>query len=181
MWSTIQHILFKSTWRFLMRRLRHESILISLRRLVTMLQMLSTRLTYPINLLVIILLKVVDAICKFDMAPALLAILLMVLILHILFNRPRGVWHDALCVVISAYVILGLPLCLTWSLGAILKYLRCVNVIFFGKPVLVLFVDTNVMAEMLVWRFWKNVLLVKSHISVRIGHPVLNGGGLVIV
>jgi len=84
-------------------------------------------------------------------------------------------------VVISAYVILGLPLCLTWSLGAILKYLRRVNVIFFGKPVPVLFVDTNVMAEMLVWRFWKNVLLVKSHISVRIGHPVLNGGGLVIV
>ena len=74
-----------------MRRLRHESILISLRRLVTVLQMLSTRLTYPINLLVIILLKVVDAICEFDMAPALLAILLMVLILHILFNRPRGV------------------------------------------------------------------------------------------
>ena len=62
--------------------------------------------------------------------------------------------------VISAYVILGLPLCLTWSLGAILKYLRRVNVIFFGKPVPVLFVYANVMAEMLVWRFWKNVLLV---------------------
>ena len=71
-------------------------------------------------------------------------------------------------------------MCLAWSLGAILKHLRRLDVRLLAKPVPVLAVDSDVLAEILVWRLWQNVLLVESHISVRIRHPVLDRGGLVI-